>query len=135
MRRLKEEAKTVAIDDKGTVFNQDLLGAVELGFMLDNAECVVIGAIERIGNAAVDISRIVTRRLGIPRAVCSPPASPLMQDNDNALGFPSLMLPLDTSSPPFPRRTFTSLVSRLSARTSSPGRGPRRTRLAMPRRT
>jgi len=45
--RLKEEAKTVAIDDKGTVFNQDLLGAVELGFMLDNAECVVIGAIER----------------------------------------------------------------------------------------
>ena len=29
----------------------------------------VIGAIERIGNAAVDISRIVTRRLGIPRAL------------------------------------------------------------------
>ena len=38
VRRLKEEAKTVAIDDKGTVFNQDLFGAVELGFMLDNAE-------------------------------------------------------------------------------------------------
>jgi succinate dehydrogenase / fumarate reductase flavoprotein subunit len=47
VRRLKEEAKTVAIDDKGTVFNQDLLGAVELGFMLDNAECIVVGAIER----------------------------------------------------------------------------------------
>src|SRR6266550_4235947 len=29
----------------------------------------VIGAIERMGNAAVDISRIVTRRLGIPRAL------------------------------------------------------------------
>jgi uncharacterized protein with PhoU and TrkA domain len=29
----------------------------------------VIAAIERIGNAAVDISRIVTRRLGIPRAL------------------------------------------------------------------
>ncbi|HZQ85317.1 MAG TPA: PhoU domain-containing protein, partial [Acidimicrobiales bacterium] len=29
----------------------------------------VIGAIERTGNAAVDISRIVTRRLGIPRAL------------------------------------------------------------------
>src|SRR5215210_4503546 len=29
----------------------------------------VIGAMERIGNAAVDISRIVTRRLGIPRAL------------------------------------------------------------------
>jgi uncharacterized protein with PhoU and TrkA domain len=29
----------------------------------------VVGAIERMGNAAVDISRIVTRRLGIPRAL------------------------------------------------------------------
>ncbi|HEX7165451.1 MAG TPA: PhoU domain-containing protein, partial [Acidimicrobiales bacterium] len=29
----------------------------------------VIGAIERMGNAAVDIARIVTRRLGIPRAL------------------------------------------------------------------
>src|SRR5437764_6475742 len=29
----------------------------------------VIQAIERMGNAAVDISRIVTRRLGIPRAL------------------------------------------------------------------
>ena len=29
----------------------------------------VVGAIERIGNAAVDISRIVTRQLGIPRAL------------------------------------------------------------------
>ena len=47
VRRLKEEAKTVAIDDKGSVFNQDLLGAIELGFMLDNAEAIVIGALER----------------------------------------------------------------------------------------
>jgi uncharacterized protein with PhoU and TrkA domain len=31
----------------------------------------VISAIERIGNAAVDISRIVTRNLGIPRALVS----------------------------------------------------------------
>ncbi len=47
VRRLKEEAKTVAIDDKGSVFNQDLFGALELGYMLDNAECVVVGALER----------------------------------------------------------------------------------------
>jgi succinate dehydrogenase / fumarate reductase flavoprotein subunit len=47
VRRLKEESRTVAIDDKGSVFNQDLLGAVELGFMLDNAECIVVGALER----------------------------------------------------------------------------------------
>ena len=37
----------MAIDDKGAVFNQDLLGAIELGFMLDNAECVVVAALER----------------------------------------------------------------------------------------
>jgi succinate dehydrogenase / fumarate reductase flavoprotein subunit len=47
VRRLKEEAKTVAIDDKGKVFNQDLFTALELGYMLDNAECVVVGALER----------------------------------------------------------------------------------------
>src|SRR3954451_12536824 len=47
VQRLKEEAKTVAIDDKGTIFNQDLLGAMELGFLLDNAECIVTGALER----------------------------------------------------------------------------------------
>src|SRR6266571_4081429 len=29
----------------------------------------VVGAIERIGNAAVDVAKIVTHRLGIPRAL------------------------------------------------------------------
>src|SRR6476469_10011730 len=38
VRRLKEEAKTAYVDDKGTVFNQDVLGAIELGYMLDCAE-------------------------------------------------------------------------------------------------
>jgi len=47
VRRLKEEATDVAIDDKGSVFNQDVLGALELQFMLDNAEAIVISAIER----------------------------------------------------------------------------------------
>jgi succinate dehydrogenase / fumarate reductase, flavoprotein subunit len=47
VRRLKEEATDVSIDDKGTVFNQDVLGAVELDFMLDNAEAIVISALER----------------------------------------------------------------------------------------
>ncbi|MBA2567105.1 MAG: FAD-binding protein [Thermoleophilaceae bacterium] len=47
VRRLKEEAATVATDDKGTVFNQDVLGVVELGFMLDNAEAIVLSALER----------------------------------------------------------------------------------------
>jgi succinate dehydrogenase flavoprotein subunit len=47
VRRLKDEAENVTIDDKGTVFNQDVLGALELQFMLDNAECIVLSAIER----------------------------------------------------------------------------------------
>jgi succinate dehydrogenase / fumarate reductase flavoprotein subunit len=47
VRSLKEEAQNVSIDDKGTVFNQDVLGALELQFMLDNAECIVVSALER----------------------------------------------------------------------------------------
>src|SRR4029077_13845215 len=35
VRRLKDEAPNAAIDDKGTVFNQDVLAAIELGYMLD----------------------------------------------------------------------------------------------------
>jgi succinate dehydrogenase / fumarate reductase flavoprotein subunit len=47
IRRLKEEASVAAVDDRGTVFNQDVLGAIELGYMLDVAECIVMGALER----------------------------------------------------------------------------------------
>jgi len=47
VRRLKEEAENPAIDDRGRIFNQDLLGALELQFMLENAECTVVGALER----------------------------------------------------------------------------------------
>jgi succinate dehydrogenase / fumarate reductase flavoprotein subunit len=45
--RLKEEAAKAWIDDRGTVFNQDVLGAIELGYMIDCAETTVLGAIER----------------------------------------------------------------------------------------
>jgi succinate dehydrogenase / fumarate reductase, flavoprotein subunit len=47
INRLKEEAEVACIDDRGTVFNQDVLGAIELGYMLDCAECIVVGALER----------------------------------------------------------------------------------------
>ncbi len=47
VRRLKEEARSAYIDDRGTVFNQDVLGAIELGYMLDCAEATVMAAIER----------------------------------------------------------------------------------------
>jgi succinate dehydrogenase / fumarate reductase flavoprotein subunit len=47
VRRLKEEAGSCYIDDRGSVFNQDVLGAIELGYMLDNAECTCVAAIHR----------------------------------------------------------------------------------------
>jgi succinate dehydrogenase / fumarate reductase, flavoprotein subunit len=47
VRELKERARTAYIDDRGTIFNQDVLGAIELGFMLDNAEGICVGAQHR----------------------------------------------------------------------------------------
>jgi succinate dehydrogenase / fumarate reductase flavoprotein subunit len=45
--RLKEQCEHAWIDDRGTVFNQDVLGAIELGYMVDCAEATVLAAIER----------------------------------------------------------------------------------------
>jgi succinate dehydrogenase flavoprotein subunit len=47
IRRLKEEAETAYIDDRSAIFNQDVLGALELGYMLDNAECSCVAALHR----------------------------------------------------------------------------------------
>jgi succinate dehydrogenase / fumarate reductase flavoprotein subunit len=47
IKRLQEEQGNACIDDRGTIFNQDLLGAIELGFMLDCAEAIVVASLER----------------------------------------------------------------------------------------
>jgi succinate dehydrogenase / fumarate reductase flavoprotein subunit len=47
VRRLKEEAHKAPIDDRGSIFNQDVIAAIELGYMLDVAEAIVIAALER----------------------------------------------------------------------------------------
>ncbi len=47
VKRLQEQLPHAYIDDRGTVFNQDVLGAIELGFMLDIAECTCVGALHR----------------------------------------------------------------------------------------
>jgi succinate dehydrogenase / fumarate reductase flavoprotein subunit len=44
---LRRRYRNVSIQDKGVRYNTDLLEAIELGFLLDLAELVVIGAIER----------------------------------------------------------------------------------------
>ena len=42
-----ERYKQVSLQDKGRVFNTDLIFTLELGFMLDCAESIVLGGIER----------------------------------------------------------------------------------------
>jgi succinate dehydrogenase / fumarate reductase flavoprotein subunit len=47
VRALKERYKNIAIMDKGQRYNTDLLEAVELGFLLDLAEVLVVSALNR----------------------------------------------------------------------------------------
>ncbi len=47
VQRLRERYRNVSIHDKGKRFNTDLLEAVELGFLLDLAEVLVVGALAR----------------------------------------------------------------------------------------
>ena len=44
---LRERYESVVVEDKGDVFNNDLTQALELGFLLDLAECMVVAGIER----------------------------------------------------------------------------------------
>jgi succinate dehydrogenase / fumarate reductase flavoprotein subunit len=45
--RLRERYERVVIDDKGNVFNSDLTQALELEFLLDLAQCMVVAGIAR----------------------------------------------------------------------------------------
>ena len=47
MQELRERYRTVDVEDKGDVFNSDLTQAIELGFLLDTALCMVEAGIER----------------------------------------------------------------------------------------
>jgi succinate dehydrogenase / fumarate reductase, flavoprotein subunit len=47
VRQLAQDFGSAYIDDRGAVFNQDVLGAIELGFLLDNAECTCVAALHR----------------------------------------------------------------------------------------
>jgi succinate dehydrogenase / fumarate reductase flavoprotein subunit len=44
---LRERYENVVVDDKGDVFNNDLTQALELGFLLELAACMVVAGIER----------------------------------------------------------------------------------------
>ncbi len=45
--RLRDEARTVSIDDRGRLFNHDVLGVLELENTIDVAEAIVASAMER----------------------------------------------------------------------------------------
>ncbi|MER3436358.1 MAG: succinate dehydrogenase flavoprotein subunit [Chloroflexota bacterium] len=47
IQRLKRDYQSVAIADKGQTFNTDLIEALELGYMLDCAEAIIVGALAR----------------------------------------------------------------------------------------
>ena len=47
IKKLKARYETVPIVDKGKVFNTDLLFGLELGYLLDCAEAIVLGAVTR----------------------------------------------------------------------------------------
>jgi succinate dehydrogenase / fumarate reductase, flavoprotein subunit len=47
VRSLRERFERVVVDDKGNVFNNDLTQALELGFLLELAECMVVSGLAR----------------------------------------------------------------------------------------
>ena len=47
LNELKERYKNISIQDKGTVFNTDLIEAIELENLLDTAEATVLSALNR----------------------------------------------------------------------------------------
>ncbi len=47
VQELKRRYANIGIQDKGVRYNTDLMEAIELGFLLDLAELVVVGALER----------------------------------------------------------------------------------------
>jgi len=47
VRALRERYESVMVDDKGDVFNSDLTQALELGYLLELAECMVVSGLAR----------------------------------------------------------------------------------------
>jgi len=47
VQSLRERYERVVVEDKGTVFNTDLTQALELGFLLDLADCMVVSGLAR----------------------------------------------------------------------------------------
>ena len=59
---LRDRYNRVPVEDKGRVFNTDLVFALELGFMLDCAETIVVSALEREESRGAQSRRDFPRR-------------------------------------------------------------------------
>ncbi len=46
-RNCEMPTRMLSIEDKGKIFNTDLIEALELGYMLDLAEAMIVGALAR----------------------------------------------------------------------------------------
>ena len=49
---LRERYENVVVEDKGNVFNSDLTQALELGFLLELADCMIVSPGSRARRAA-----------------------------------------------------------------------------------
>ena len=72
-RGLRERYERVVVEDKGEVFNNDLTQALELGFLLELAECMVVAGLRAQGEprrprAALRLPRARRRELPAPHA-------------------------------------------------------------------
>ncbi|MFN2472149.1 MAG: FAD-binding protein [Gaiellaceae bacterium] len=47
VERLQERYERVVVDDKGTLFNNDVTQALELGFLLELADCMIVSGLAR----------------------------------------------------------------------------------------
>ena len=61
IQELRERYRNVHVDDKGRRYNTDLLEAIELGFLLDIAEVVVVAARRRTGEPRRSHARRLSR--------------------------------------------------------------------------
>ena len=61
-KELKERYARVPVEDKGRIFNTDLVFALELGFMLDCAETIVASALDRKENRGAHFRRDYPQR-------------------------------------------------------------------------
>ena len=84
---LRERYERVVVEDKGDVFNSDLTQALELGFLLELAECMVTSGLARKESRGAHARRTTTRP-GTTRTSCATRSSPGRMAVRGSIGSP-----------------------------------------------